>query len=122
MIRTTVDLVKEIIDTSLTDALISGYINTASLMVDNSSITTLSDDTLAEMERWLTAHLISITRERMTVKETVGDASVQYSDKKFGDGLKASNFGQMVLALDTSGTFARMGYRTATITAVKSFD
>lgn len=122
-VRVTADEVKEIIDTSLSDSVIEAYIGAANITVTSYlSGTTLSDDALKEIERWLTAHLIACTRERQVDKEAVGQANVSYSGKT-DMGLDATMWGQQVKLLDTTGTLvSTVGMRMASIYAVPNFD
>ena len=102
--RTTAVKVREIIETTLTDAGIDGYIIGA-----NSFVTThledkgLSAPILVEIERWITAHFIAQTRERMARKEGAGGAEIEYIGL-FGEGLKSTPYGQTAISLDVSGT------------------
>ena len=121
MARTTPAEVKVIITTSLIDAAIESYISIASSMVTNTVTCGAAEAVLKEIERWLTAHLISITKERAGIKERLGEAEITYSGK-FGEGLKSTSYGQMVLQLDTCGSFAKLGMKTISITAITSFE
>ena len=76
---------------------------------------------LKEIERYLTAHIISSTVERQTTTQKLGDASVTYAGK-WGDKLSSTSYGQIAMMLDTEGLLAKMGKQSATITAVESFD
>jgi len=124
MARTTVDEVKEIMDnTALDDAQITPYITVANTIVTDElgSSSELTDDKLEEIERWLTAHLIAITRERITKQEKLGDASVTYTGA-FGSGLDSTPYGQMVRILDVSGILGNLGKRVISIKAITSFE
>ncbi|OQY11129.1 MAG: hypothetical protein B6I31_05515 [Desulfobacteraceae bacterium 4572_19] len=104
--RTTAQAVKDILDkTQLTDTDIETYIQTANLLIENIIQKPLTESLLTEIEKWLSAHLISITRERFTTEEKIGDASVKYAGK-YLEGLHSTSYGQMVLILDTSNSFA----------------
>lgn len=119
--RVTVDEVKEILDdTELTDPIITAFITSANVMVNNVLGDGISD-ILKEIERWLTAHMISSTRERMALKEGAGGASITYTGV-FGESLNGTPYGQMVLALDTTGAFAALTKKTVKILAVTSFE
>jgi len=108
-------------DTELSGAALTSYINTANVLV-NSVLGTGTTDILKEIEKYLAAHLAVFTRERQAIKEEAGTAKVTYSDN-FGEGLKATAYGQMVLFLDTTGKLAAIdGKKTASIYAIKSFD
>ena len=74
-----------------------------------------------EIERWLTAHLIATTVERMAEREGAGGASITYTGK-YGENLSSSPYGQMVLTLDQSGKMVGLGKQNASIFAVPSFD
>jgi len=121
MARVTAEEVKAIIDTSLTDAQVEAYIDIASEIVTNNVTCGLSDEVLTEIERWLTAHLIAMTRSRTTKSEKVGEASVTYAGV-FGTGLNATPYGQTVQMLDTCGALANLGKKAISITAITSFE
>ena len=125
MARTTVDEVKNILDdTSLSDAIITSYIDDANVFVtDSLTGKGLSTDMMTKIEKWITAHMISVTRERMAAKEGAGGAEITYTGK-WGAGLASSPYGQMAINLDTSNTLLALveGKRTATSRAVVSFD
>ena len=121
MARTTVEAVRELISTSLEDQVVQGFVNASNLMITELITSSLSEAMLTEIERWLAAHMISMGPSRMTEREKIGDAEVKYAGK-FGEGLKATSYGQMVLSLDATGAFAKLGNKTISITAIKSFD
>lgn len=110
MALTTVNDVKKIIDTSLDDAIIESYIEAASTLTCElvGSSAELSTATKKEIERWLTAHMIAGTRERIGKEEGAGDAYIKYQGV-FEGGLKSTSYGQMVITLDTTGAFAAQG-------------
>lgn len=119
--RVTATEVRVVITTSLLDADIDAYVALANSMVTNTVTCGLAASVLKEIERWLTAHLIGITKERQTTKEKLGEAAVEYAGT-FGEGLKQTSWGQMVLQLDTCGSFRNLGKRAATIKSITSFD
>ena len=118
--RATATEVRVIITTDLLDAAITSMITLANTMVTDTVTCGLSAAILKEIERWLTAHLIAVTHDRMAVSEKLGEAEVKYSGV-YGEGLKSTTYGQMVLQLDTCGSFAKLGKKSATITAITSF-
>jgi hypothetical protein len=120
--RTTATEVKQIMDTSLSDAVVEYYITVAAEMVDDlDANTTLGGTRLEEIERWLTAHLIAITRERQGQREKIGDAEITYSGK-FAMNLQSTTYGQTAAMLDISGTLAQLGRKKVSIKAVTSFE
>lgn len=122
--RTTAAEVQEIMDTELTEAQITPYVSSANVFVtDALSSKSLGDDLLEEIERWVAAHMIAVTRERMALKEEAGGAKVEYTGV-YGDGLNSTSYGQMAVALDTSGTLAAMSRKKieASIVAITSFE
>jgi hypothetical protein len=123
MARVTATEVKEImLDTALTDAQIGVFIAVATDMVDDlDSDTTLGESRLALIERWLTAHLIASTIERMGTREKVGDAEITYMGE-FGQNLSSTPYGQTAAMLDTSGTLKALGKKKITFHAITSFE
>jgi hypothetical protein len=122
--RTTAANVKAILDnTALTTAQIEAYITSADIMITQVLGTTLGTDTLSEISRWLTAHMIATTRERPALREEAGTAKIEYTGK-WGLGLASTSYGAMVLSLDTTGAMAAAstGLKSAYIFAVPSFD
>ena len=120
--RVTATEVKAILDTSeLTDATVDSFILGANALVNSvfgeTDVTALTK----EIERWLTAHLIATTVERMAEREGAGGASITYTGK-YGQNLSSSPYGQMVLTLDTSNQMAGLGKQNASVFAVPSFD
>ena len=122
MARVTITEVKLIIDTSLEDDNITAYITAANALVtDVLASSGLTSTILKEIERWLTAHLIAATQERQSKKEEAGGAKIEYTGA-YGDGLKLTSYGQMVMTLDSSGLMASLGGRSATVFAIPSFE
>lgn len=122
--RTTALEVKQILDTDLSDNIVKAFINTANTIVSSTlgSDTTLSATQLKEIEKWLTAHLLASTRVRQSQKDKAGDGEVTYAGKT-EMGLDGTTYGQQVKILDTTGKLAqKLGKKSATITAVESFD
>jgi hypothetical protein len=122
--RTNTTDVKQILDTNLDGSVIKAFIDTANTIVGDTlgSDTTLSATQLKEIEKWLAAHLIAATRQRQGSAEKVGDASITYQGKT-GMGLNSTMYGQQVLMLDSTGKMAqKLGKKSATITAIESFD
>jgi len=122
-VRTTATKVKQILDTDLDDTIVEAYIAGASYTLDEvyEGDTELSDDLLAEIERWFAAHMIAATRERQATKEGAGGASITYQGVT-GEGLKSTLYGQQVLSMDPTGKIAALGRKRATMYAVPSFD
>ena len=119
--RVTATEVKEILDNSaLSDTIVDAYILGANSLV-NSVLGTGDTALLKEIERWMAAHMIASSRERMAQKEGAGGAYIEYTGTS-GQELRSTPYGQMVLTLDTSGEMASLGLKKASIYAVKSFD
>ena len=119
--RVTATEVKEILDNStLSDSIVNAYILGANALV-NSALGTGDTDLLKEIERWMAAHMIASSRERMAQKEGAGGAFIEYTGTS-GQELSSTPYGQMVLTLDTTGAMSALGLRKASIRAVKSFN
>lgn len=122
MARVNVEDVRQIFSTTLTDVQLSPYIAVAnSIVTDKLGATSLGDERLANIERFLTAHIVTLTQNRETLEEEIGEARVRYANV-FGKGLEATTYGQMVMTLDTTGKLHNMSRRSIKITAIKSFD
>lgn len=119
MARTTIDTVKEILVTSLGDSNITAYINQANRIVTRVlGGEGLSSSLLTDIETWLTAHLITISKERQANDKWVGDARVRYQGS-FGEGLQTTTYGQMVLDMDTSGKMQESTMKRASLKAIQ---
>lgn len=107
------------VDTGVIDDLITA----ASALVDKvfTGDTDMSTTLLTEIEKWLTAHMISVSLHRTTSDEKVGDASQRFTGQ-WGKMLESTPYGQMVLTMDFTGKMSRAGKAAASIYAVKSFD
>jgi hypothetical protein len=101
------DVMNILDDTSLDEDIIEAYINSANVFVTANLASKLSAAVLTEIEKWLSAHMIVSTRERMAKKEGAGGAEIEYIGK-FGEGLNGSPYGQMAISLDSSGTLQAM--------------
>jgi len=125
MARTNVNDLKKILDDSaLAYSTLSAYIDSANVFV-TATLTgqSLSTALLTEIEKWIAAHMVTITRERVAKKEGAGGAFIEYAGQ-WGRGLASTSYGQMAINLDTSETLQALadGKRTATSRAIISFD
>jgi hypothetical protein len=122
MARTTDTEVKKIISlNSVTDT--TPFIDTANLLVTkhlgNSG---LSADELTQIEKYLTAHLLTLHNdERQLKSQKLGDATDTYAGG-FGKGLEFSQFGQMVLMLDSTGTMQGLGGKKVSLSVINVND
>ena len=108
--------------TALTDIQIDVFIGIANRMVtERLGSEGLSADLLKDIESFLTAHLIAIGKERQAIDERIDNIQASYQGV-FGEGLKSTTYGQMVLTLDTTGLFAKAGKTAATIRSIYQVD
>lgn len=118
MPRVTVEEVRKIIDTDITDNEIQAFIATANSLVDsvlpNQGI---SEELLIEIEKWLSAHFVSIKDPRLR-QLRIGEVTETYYGRG-GEGLNHTPYGQQVLLLDYTGSFANLGKRKASFNVVK---
>ena len=122
--RTTPDEVKKImVGCDLENPTIDAYIIGANLVIDEvfAGDTDVGSDLLQELERWFTAHMIASTSWRLSKREKVGDAEIEYTGV-FGKDLDMTPYGQMVKQLDTTGKMMNIGKRAATVYAIPNFD
>ena len=70
MARTTATEVKEIIKTKLTEAEVTPYVTSANILVTQVlGSSGLGFDVLREIERWVSAHMIAVTKTRQATDE-----------------------------------------------------
>ena len=113
---------REVNETDYPDATVTAYITGANATInENLTGQGLSDTILKEIERWLSAHLMAISRVRTTKKEEAGTAKLEYIDQ-YGTGLELSEYGQTVKALDSTGILASLGGQAATVFAIPEFE
>lgn len=120
--KTTVEKVKDIIETELEDSIIQSYIDGADVwLLAALSEVSLPNDLFAEIERWVAAHMIAYSRERTAASEEAGGAKIVYSGK-FGTGLNGTSYGQTAVNLDYTGTLADIvgGNKKIKFFAIKS--
>jgi hypothetical protein len=120
MARVTPLEVKQILDGCVVeDSNVAVIINSANKFITKTfaNDSTMSADDLKEIERWLSAHFISITLHRQTAEEKVGDASAVFTGK-WQEGLRMTSYGQTVLMLDSSGLIEKSTKQQASIYAV----
>ena len=121
--RTNAAELKEIINTTLERDELDAYIRIANRIVTNHVTCGLDAATLRDIERFIAAHLIAITRERVGIKERLGEAEITYANTTtFGKGLEATHYGQMALTLDTCGSLANMNKKAVSFKAITSFE
>lgn len=117
--RTDLKSVRAVIPTGLEDLEIAPLMQIANRMVTSVLATSgLTTATLKDIESYLTAHLIAIGPERQTREERVGDVWIKFSENK-EKFLLSTSFGQMVLMLDTSGSFQLASKMRASIEAIR---
>lgn len=100
--------VKNVINTTTADSILTEHIRVASNIVDvHLSDVSLSDETLRNIELYLAAHFSALYAPEagMANEEQIGSARNRYDYQKgLGEGLKLTRFGAMALMLDTSAT------------------
>lgn len=108
--------VKDITGTSLDDDVINRYLNLAYQQTKDLDLSSCGgDSTLAEIQNFLAAHFLAMSREQQPESESIaGEASVSYRGNS-GAGLRATLYGQTAVDLDCSGTLAKRGRKKASI-------
>lgn len=116
-IRTTSDLVGEIIDLDA-DIPMTGFIATANVLVnwlDGQDSEDLLDDTTLELiERWLAAHLYA-HRDQLYISQGKGRSNATYQVGVLGKGLESTQYGQTALLLDITGKLRTYGQRAPSV-------
>lgn len=107
--RVTEQEVKQIITTTMN---VLPFIKAASIVVaDRLSGADLSEETLKEIERWLSAHFLSVAQPQKKSQSIDGASETYAVPPVTNDGLKSTFYGQQALALDSSGTLANISKR-----------
>lgn len=85
-------------------------VDTANLYVDTHLATAgHTEPVLEKIELYLAAHILALVEERGGLKGgKMSDASEFLADV-YSAGFQSTRFGQLALALDTTGTLARLG-------------
>lgn len=110
--------VKNIIDTDLSDSIITSFIDDAyNFLMD---VVGTENSTV---QKWLAAHLIAFSRERQAKSEEAKGTGVTYTGN-YTVSLYATSYGQTACSLDQTGLLAKAsGKRTAKLSAVReSYD
>lgn len=100
------------VPSTIEDATLELAISTAQLIVqEDLAAAGLSDARLSRIWLYLAAHFLLMTTERggITSSRTGDQSQETYGGAKvLGDGLSFTRFGHQAIALDTSGTLAKM--------------
>lgn len=107
--RVTAEEVKEIVNTSIADdVILTNHIDTANVYV-NDHLTDLghSSAMLKKIELYLAAHFVALTDGGPLTRSKLGDADESYANI-YGEGLKATPFGQAAMSLDNTGTLTKL--------------
>lgn len=119
--RVDADEVKVIINTSLTDTEVTAHIYIANDWVSGVlGSSDLGSTRLRNIELYLSAHFVGLRDQDAGMLEAqwVGsEAKIEYGGN-FTEGLKLTRYGQQVLALDTTGSFANLGQKQASFRVV----
>lgn len=117
MARVTVDEVKTIYNTNLTDDVLSDIIDIANnLVTEILGASGLSSTRLKNIERYLSAHFAAFRepeRGMVAAEWVASEAKIEFSSD-FGRALDATHFGQQAAMLDTTGKLRAAGQKRAT--------
>jgi hypothetical protein len=118
MARVTDAQVQEIISLNVLTST-DPFITTANLLVtQHLGSSGLSAAILAQIEKYLAAHLVALhPDERQLTEQKLGEATDKYAGK-FGDQLHFTQFGQTVTMLDSTGILAGIGGDTVEIDTI----
>lgn len=109
--RTTLEKVRSILEnkgSGVQDTELLEFISSASVFIDNAFVNvSATESILAEIERWLAAHLYTAAIARSAKEEGAGGAYIKYAGE-FGAGLLSTSYGQTAVSMDISGTLAAL--------------
>lgn len=119
-VRTTEANVKNIMETALESKEIIEMIKVANRLVTAKlGSASIDDETMADIETWMTAHLIAIGKERQAIVERVNDIWITYQGNyEFADSLRTTSYGQMCILTDPSGLLQKAGMLKAKINSI----
>lgn len=106
MARTTAeDIIAILPDTTgLTETTIVPFMNSANVFVTEAlEKAGLTDAILIEIEKYMAAHMATFSKDRVSIEEGAGGAYIKFAGS-FGKGLSQTQYGQMCVILDISGT------------------
>lgn len=125
MARATEAEVIAIMDTSLTSSQVTPFLDAANRFVTAllGSSTSLSSDQKTDIEKFIAAHFIASAIDPQIKQEKTGDAQVTYQGTiGVAKMLESTYYGQVAISLDTSGTLATAGKKTASMEALDFID
>lgn len=108
MSRTSEAEVRTVVDTEAATDVIEGFIADANLEVNervNAANVGYSDERMAKLEKYLSAHLLRFLYDRQETTGSVANVQTSYAGA-FGEGLTATSAGQVVLDTDTADVFS----------------
>lgn len=112
MQKPTLEQVRVVITTTLSDTDLQAVIDDAALIAEGCpSVAGYSGDRQAAIVKWIAAHLIG-TQSGVAgalVQKKLGDAQEGYAAPTMGLNLQGSRYGQQALLLDPSGCLANLG-------------
>ncbi len=122
MARITGDQVKEIIETEYTGDQLEPFIIAANHIVNSYlSGQGLGESLLAEIERWLAAHLIASSIDPREQETRIGTVQVNVEGVT-GMGLKFSRYGQQAMILDPTGILRQTDHPRAKFKSISEYD
>jgi hypothetical protein len=90
-------------ETELADTNIQAFITTAERFLEASSVSASVDiNTVEELTKWLTAHYITATVERLAISEKAGPTEQKFANV-YSKNLSSTPYGQTAITLDYSG-------------------
>ena len=110
-------MVREVIQTILTDLDIEGSIVSSTSLYDNYLAgKTIASTIKLEIIRYTAAHFVSLrdaSTRASSIEETIGDATIKLSNSDSwvgkASGLKSTRWGQTAILFDPSGIYSRLG-------------
>ena len=95
-------------ETELTDSTIQAFITSAERFLYSTGVATSVDVTiLEELIKWLAAHFITSTVERMALTEKAGPTEQKFANV-YSRNLASTPYGQTVITLDPSGILKQL--------------
>jgi len=99
----TIELVRDVITTSKSDAFVGSMIEEAALIAGTcQAVVDAPAPKQSAIVRWIACHLISLNNSGTLSQQSIGDASESYvaAQAAFGKGLSSTSYGQRAILLE----------------------
>lgn len=120
MALNTVDELRVIMDSDLSDSQLERFLADANVIIQNFLTASCYTDKKA-IEKYLAAHFATVLEPNFKSESISGDYTVQITGQ-FGELLKSTQYGQMALLLDCKGVLSNLGKQAMSFEVISEYD